>query len=107
MSTRAPHFIITGALTGVCHYAQVGTELLKWLLSEGTIPSLGMMSSMAVNLSVAIFAVRLILMICRFVLAASTIIGSLEDQCVAWARHKLVDLANWMLARLTQDSPRP
>jgi hypothetical protein len=104
MPNPSPHFIVTGALAAICHYAQVGTELVR-LVFERDIPSLGYVSDIAVNISVAIFAVRVIILLCRAFLAAVAFLGGLEDQCVKWGQRRLVELANWVLARLGQDSP--
>jgi hypothetical protein len=104
MPNHSPHFIITGALAGLFHYAQVGIELVKMLLGA-EIPTLGLLSAVAVNVSVAIFAVRIALLACRAVLAAAALVGRLEDECVRWGQRKLVELANWMLARLNQNGP--
>jgi len=106
MPTHAPHLMITGSLTAGAHYTQAGSELVKWLLAEQAPPSLGMVSAIAVNLSIAMFVVRVVPMIFRGYLKFDAAMGDVERQCIAWGQRKLVAGATWMIAQLGQDSPR-
>ena len=101
MPNTTPHFIITGTLFGISHYAQVGIELLKAIFAGETWPSLEAASVVAIEVSVAFFAVKLFLLVCRLALAVASILSGLEDQCVAWGKSKLVELAKWILDQLS------
>lgn len=104
MPNRPPHFIITGAVAALCHYAQAGVEMLRMVFSDVRLESL---AAVMLHITMAIVGVRLLLVACRTILAGARLIANLEDRCVAWGRQKVVELANWIIAYLTQESPHP
>jgi hypothetical protein len=117
MPKRPPHFMITGTLATVSHYAHVGSEFVRVILFHHAIPvsqwlsgwalsPVESISATAVDVSVAILAIRLLLLACRVILAISESIGAMENRCVDWGRRKIVELANWTLARLQNCPPQ-
>lgn len=104
MPNRPPHFIITGTIAALCHYAQAGAEMLRMVFSDMRLETL---AAVMLHITMAIVGVRLLLIVCRAILVGARLVANLEDRCVAWSKRKVVDLANWIIACLTQESPHP